>query len=1228
MKKILFLTSLFNLFTIIGFGQTTISFSAGSNNQTFSTCNGFIIDSGGQGGPGYSNNEDVTITVCPDTPGDYISVVFNLFDLNTTDDNPGQPVNVDYMYVYDGVSTAANFLGVYTNDELEGVVIQASPQNTTGCLTFRFVSNTVGTGMFSASATCETPCNDPVAGGMVVGGIANDSIHVCVGEPVQFMDNGSFAQPGFSIVSYTWDFMDGTTATGANVTHTFDIPGHYRVQLFVQDNNDDNTCVNNNLTDIDVLVATIPTFEGFPSDTTLCLGESIVMNAYPDTYEVTWDGFEGFESIDDGCLPDTLLGVAQNIDIIQTGFESGTTITNVSQIQSICLELEHSFMGDIVVYLTCPNGQNVTLHQQGGGGTQIGIPVQADNVDCTDPTTQGVPFEYCFTSSATQTWVEWVNANPGNTLPAGTYEPIEPLTDLVGCPTNGVWTLTVVDNWAADDGTLFSFGLTLDPSLYPDLVVFTPQIGLGADSSYWNTPAAFGTISTTNGDQLTIAPTASGQFTYTYSVLDNFGCFHDTSFVLTVNDNPTPFAGPDVTVCGGDPIQLNGTINGGAGSASPCTYVLDLHDTFGDGWNGNTITVVINGASSNYTIQTGADALYNLVIPHGATCSVQFNPTGNWINECEYQLFDPQGNLITQSGQNGAAPTNQAYTFTGDCFGGFEFAWSPATGLNNPAIPNPIATITDPTTYTLTIFPTGHPLCATTDEVLLSMSESANPGEDSSLVICGSAAPVDLFPLLGPQASPNGSWFGPNNQATTMPFNPATMPAGNYTYRVDSLGCVSEAIIAVQIINPSITSIVVNDASCHGSATGSAVVTAANFLTYSFNGGPFTPATSPFTLPNLATGTYSLVVQGQQGCIANQTFTVNEPDPLQLTFITPDTLICFGNSISLAAQGVGGSSTYTYTWTQNGQPVGTGQTITVTPPTVQTTYCVTLSEACGSPSVDTCMLVGNPPPIVPLLTPDTTEGCFPVAITFNNTTNSAAVASVLVDFGDGQTGVYQGLNAFNHVYTQPGVYTVSVILTSIYGCVYENEFQNMITAHDYPTANFGIVPGTVTFFDPTVQLVNFSSPDAVVFQWMIPNGTPATSGLENVTTTFPMDVEGQYPITLYVWNAANCPDTITRVANVVSDVLIYVPNTFTPDGDEFNQTWSAIMSGIDVYNYEMIVYNRWGEMVWENHDLSVGWDGTYLGRIVPAGTYVWKISAKDRITDKMYEFNGTVNVMR
>lgn len=376
MRNYLFFSFIFVSFFSIS--QLNISFSSSSNNQTFNTCNGFIIDSGGMGGAGYSNNESTVITICSDTPGDIVSVVFNLFNLSLVDDNPS-PVNtnVDYMSVYDGTSTAANTLGTYSGNDLAGVVIMATTLNTTGCLTFEFTSNTIGTGSFTASASCNTPCADPVASGIIVGGITSDSIRVCLGETVNFQNQGSFAQPGFNISSYKWDFMDNTTSTLENPSHSFDIAGLYQVQLFVTDDNPDNECVNNNLISLQVLVGPKPDFTGFPGDATLCLGESISFTAVPEDYEVLWDGFPSSASISDGCLTDDQLGVAQNVDLLQTGFIAGSTITDVSQLQSICFDLEHSFMGDLVIQLVCPNGQSVILHQQGGGGTQIGVPNQA-----------------------------------------------------------------------------------------------------------------------------------------------------------------------------------------------------------------------------------------------------------------------------------------------------------------------------------------------------------------------------------------------------------------------------------------------------------------------------------------------------------------------------------------------------------------------------------------------------------------------------------------------------------------------------------------------------------------------------------------------------------------------------------------------------------------------------------------------------------------------------------
>ncbi len=1196
--------------------QMAIDMTPANDGMTFSTCNGFLIDSGGQGGTGYGNNESIVITICPDTPGEIISIVFNLFALDPTNTGTQQNPNMDFMAVYDGTSTAANSLGVYTGNQLQGVVIEATALNASGCITLEFYSNTVGTGMFTASVSCETPCNNPQAGGVIVGGITQDSIRVCVGDQVNFQEAGSFAQPGFTLVDYNWDFMDGTTANGQSVSHSYSVPGLYRVQLFVTD---DNGCSNPNLIDLEVLVATIPDFTGFPSDTSICLGESMSFGAAPDTYEVLWNGFPGSQSVDDGCLPDTLLGVSQDIQLLQTGFSAGTTINSVNDIQSICLDLEHSFMGDLVIMIECPNAQTAILHQQGGGGTQIGIPVPTDDVDCSNPATMGTPFTYCFTPNATETWVDWVNNNPGvNTIPAGDYASIDPLTNLVGCPTNGVWTLTVIDNWAADDGTLFSFALNLDPSYYPPITTFTPDIGAASDSSYWLNPALYQTYLSPDADTLEVLPTAPGAYTYEYFVVNDFGCTHDTSVVLTVNPNPAVFAGNDTTLCDGNLMQLDGEI---IGLVSSCDYQLTLDDSFGDGWNGNSITVTINGTPTTYDLLNGSTQTFNLQIPVGASVTVTFNATGTFLNECSYTVIDSDGNTIISQGPMSGTVTDN---FTSNCVPDYVYEWTPANVVSDPTILDPQLMASGQQTLVLATYPLGHPLCMTSDTIVINVSAVPNPGVDSTLQVCSSGAPVDLFPYLGPGASPNGSWLDPNGATVNMPYDPQTMPIGDYVYFVDSNGCTAQAVITITEIITDITSIVPTSVSCFGLSDGSAVVSGNNVDGYSLDGGAPVVSGSPFTISGLSAGTYNVQVYSNLGCTADQDFTVDEPDTLTLSAAVVDAS-CFGvcdGEVQLTA--VGGTTPYTFAWNggvtgnQNGQASGI----------CAGNYDADVTDVNGCAAL-VQYTITQPDDVTPVVSGDTLNGCFPHKVDFVNLTASQNIATTEVDFGDGSVEIFNGTDPFSHTYQAPGLYTVTVTLTTLDGCVYDVVYADLVEAYNYPTANFFVNPNNVSMMEPIVNLLDQSSYDVVSWLWTITTGSPATASTQNVSNvTYPVDSPGEYPVTLYVENIHGCSDSIVKNVSIVNDVLLFAPNTFTPDDDEFNQHWEFHISGIDIYDFDLQIFNRWGELIWESHDPNVFWDGTYNGKVVQEGSYSWTMSCKDLLDDNKYTFNGHVSVIR
>ena len=101
---------------------------------------------------------------------------------------------------------------------------------------------------------------------------------------------------------------------------------------------------------------------------------------------------------------------------------------------------------------------------------------------------------------------------------------------------------------------------------------------------------------------------------------------------------------------------------------------------------------------------------------------------------------------------------------------------------------------------------------------------------------------------------------------------------------------------------------------------------------------------------------------------------------------------------------------------------------------------------------------------------------------------------------------------------------------------------------------------------------------------------------------------------------------------IFEELIFYVPNTFTPDNDDFNEVFKPIFtSGFDPFDYKLLIFNRWGEVVFESNDSDVGWDGTYgadSDRIVKDGTYVWKIIFKTKKNDERIVEVGHVNLLK
>ena len=349
-------------------------------------------------------------------------------------------------------------------------------------------------------------------------------IDICPGERVFFNGTGTYPQNGFAYQQsdlttiFEWNFGDGDISYGPNTSHRYDEPGGYYVQLFLLDAQG---CKSTNLVSQRVRVSPRPSFQLAAAVNPICAGDTIRLNAGLGASatdkllqvipQESAFAVEGSRS-DSLALPDGT-GIPYETTIFFTEFSPGQVLVDPNDLESICVNMEHSWARDIEISLTCPNGQNIILHNFGGQtGSQVFLGIPNDN-DLFNPI-PGTGFDYCWTPNAPNpTWLTYANTflPGGGTLPAGNYTPYEPFSDLIGCPLNGEWTITVTDLWPIDNGFIFSWGIQFDETLYPSIEQFTPQFL----SWNWNNhPSIF----YSSPDSIAASPQNGGTAGYVFTV--------------------------------------------------------------------------------------------------------------------------------------------------------------------------------------------------------------------------------------------------------------------------------------------------------------------------------------------------------------------------------------------------------------------------------------------------------------------------------------------------------------------------------------------------------------------------------------------------------------------------------------------------------------------------------------------------------------------------------------
>src|SRR5690554_371264 len=482
---------------------------------------------------------------------------------------------------------------------------------------------------------------------------------------------------------------------------------------------------------------------------------------------------------------------------------------------------------------------------------------------------------------------------------------------------------------------------------------------------------------------------------------------------------------------------------------------------------------------------------------------------------------------------------------------------------------------------------------------------------------------VDLVNAINPASDPaaipsyHNSLTDAENGTNAM-TSTVVSTAGPYWIRVedpDDADCYAIHEVVIEVVVLDFTSSII-DETC-GDGNGEVTLTGSGGTapyTYSIDNGATTQIDNGhFTA--LSSGTYNVLITDIDGCETTGTVSVANLGTPQV--IAPNAIdICVGESVTLTANNPDNAALH---WSN-----GVSDGISFEPPAGSITYTVT-ATANGCTATDQVTVNVHESP-VPIFTADTLSGCSPLVVEF--TSNTVGTDNCLWDFGDGETS--SDCSPVTHVYTSEGDFTVTHSVTNIHGCSETHTIPEYIRVTPKPIAMFSANPMETITADPVIDFTN-ESQNGVNYTWIFGDNSPNAHTF-NTSHTYPDSQGGDYIVTLITSNEEGCTDTAELVIRINHELIFYIPNAFTPDNDDYNEVFKPIFtSGFDPYTYTLLIFNRWGETIFESHDINIGWSGTYgegSGQIVKEGAYIWQIRIKEAKDDKYNSYQGHVNLLR
>jgi len=377
--------------------------------------------------------------------------------------------------------------------------------------------------------------------------------------------------------------------------------------------------------------------------------------------------------------------------------------------------------------------------------------------------------------------------------------------------------------------------------------------------------------------------------------------------------------------------------------------------------------------------------------------------------------------------------------------------------------------------------------------------------------------------------------------------------------------------------------------------------------------------------------TVTYIAQSLWGCADSVSFDIPVLGLPNAAFVAAPTVQQFPEStveiVNLSNANPG--SQYTWDWDDGNQSVSTNpddpQTYTYDSWGEFTIQLTVGNEVCSDSSSQTITI--EPPLPIADFTGEG-KGCSPLVVAFESTSTYAE--SFLWNFGD---GTKSELPNPTHTYYEPGTYNVTLTVIGPGGDQDIEIKTGIVTVHPRAEAYFTVNPPVITIPDQ-VFFLNLST-DANDFLWDFGDGGSSTA----FSPYHFYETEGWHPVTLIANNDFNCPDTF-RVDQAVRgnvETRIAFPNAFTPNQNGGNGGYWTVddMFNNDIFfplykgveEFEMQIFNRWGELLYETSDVRKGWDGYYRGKPCKQDVYVWKVNVTFKDGGKLTD-SGDVTLIR